>query len=107
MFALDISRFFDERLIHRIELNRELFEQSDCFYSPRSTNASLDDIEEFTPVDPIKGGPGIGFFLLVKGVLDSLPAGLVVEKTDQCEAIENELFAHDAPLPDVLGGDPW
>ena len=69
------------------------------------TYASLDDVVELAPVDPTQSRAAASLLLVVKSALNHLPAGFAAIETHQGKAIENELFADGAPLPDVRDED--
>lgn len=101
MFALNFRRGSDERLVDRVKLDRKLFKQAKRVQRFGEPGAALDDVEKFSPIDPIESRAAAGLFLVVKSALNNLPPRFAVKKADQRKAIENELFAHDAPLPGV------
>jgi hypothetical protein len=105
MCAFDFRGGTHQRLIDRVKVDRELFEQAKSFGRFGGPDAAFENIEEFAPIDPVERCASPSFFLGVKGFLHDLPARLAVKETDKGKAIENELFAHDAPLPGVLEGD--
>lgn len=107
MLALDLSSFSHERLVHRMEFNGELVEKKQSFFGFGGTDTAFDDIVKFAPIDPVEEGSGIGLFLLVESALDTLPSRFAMKEADQCEAIEDELFAHGVPRHGVLVGGPW
>jgi hypothetical protein len=71
----------------------------------RGADATLYDIVKLAPVNPVEKGASPSLFLIVQSFLNDLPARFPVIETDKGKAIEDELFAHGAPLRDVLGGD--
>ena len=107
MFALNFGRCFDERLVHRKEINGKLLKKTKGFCGFGCAYPALDDVEELTPIDPVQNAPGMGLFLLVESRLHDLPAGFPTKKADQGEAIENEFFAHGGPFRDARAGDLW
>ena len=107
MLAFDFRRGLHQSLIHREKLNGKLFEKAKRIPCFGGADASLDDIEKLAPIDPVQDGAATSFFLVVESFLNNLPTGFAVVQTNQGEAIENELFAHGAPLPGVPGEGRW
>ena len=105
MLAFDLGCGLNQRLIHREKIDRQLFQEPKGIHRVGMTYASLDDVVELTPVDPIENRAAASLLLVVKSPLNHLPARFAVVEAHQGKAIENELFAHDAPLPDVRGED--
>src|SRR6266536_256621 len=105
MLAFDFCCGLNQGLIHREKIDRQMFEEAKRIHRLGGTHASLDDVEKFAPVDPTQKRAAASLFLVVKSTLNHLPAGLAVIETHQGKAIENELFAHGAPLPGDRGED--
>jgi hypothetical protein len=80
MGTFDFRRGSNQRLVHWIKLDRELFEQAKRIHSFGRAHASLHDIEEFPPIDPVEDRASAGFFVVVQAFLNDLPAGLRGEK---------------------------
>jgi hypothetical protein len=92
-------------LVDGEEIDRELFQETERVHGLGRSHAPLDDVKKFTPVDPIQDRAGARFFLIVKGALNNLPARFTMIETHQGKTIEDELFAHGAPLLCVRGED--
>jgi len=105
VFAFDFRRGSDQRLVDRKEVDGQLFEKTESIGGPGGANTALDDVVEFAPVEPVEDGAGARFLLIVERLLDDLPAEFSVKETDKGKTIEDELFAHGAPLRGVHGGD--
>ncbi len=105
MLTFDFGGCSNQELVYGKEFDRELFEETERVGCLRRSHAPLDDIEKFAPIDPIQNRAAMSFVLVVKSRLYDLPTGFAVKETDEGKAIENDLFAHGAPLPCVLGED--
>lgn len=103
--AFDFRCGSDQRLVHWKEVDGQLFEETERIHGLRGADAALDDIVKLAPVDPAEDGTRARFVLIVESLLDDLPARFPVKETDEGKAIENELFAHGAPLRGVHGRD--
>ena len=105
MLAFDLGCRLNQRLIHREKIDRQLFQEAKRIHRLGMTYASLDDAVELAPVDPTQNRAAASLLLVVKSALNHLPARFAVIETHEGKAIENELFAHGALLPDVRGED--
>ena len=105
MFALDFCCGSDQGLVHGVELDWQLLKEAKGIHRLGMTYAPLDDVVELAPVDPTQNRAAASLFLVLKSALNHLPAGFAVIETHQGKAIEDELFAHGAPLPGVHGED--
>jgi uncharacterized protein (UPF0332 family) len=70
---LDSSRHADV-----ISLFQKHFEEAERVHRLGSTHAAFDDVQKFTPVDPIQYRAGASLLLVVKSALNDLPAGFAV-----------------------------
>jgi hypothetical protein len=92
-------------VVYRKEFNGQLFKETERILGLGGPDASLYDIVELSPIDPVEDRAVARSILIVESLLHDLPAGFPVKETDEGKTIENELFAHGAPLRGVHGGD--
>lgn len=105
VFAFNLGRCPYHGEVQGYQFQRQLFQSAQGLLRLGRSDPALDDVEEFSPVDPIEECPRVGLLLLVEGRLHALPARFFVKQGNEREAIEYELFAHGAFLPDGRGGD--
>jgi hypothetical protein len=83
-------------LIHQEKVDRQLFQEAKGIHRLVITYASLDDVVELAPVDPIQNREAASLLLVVESALNHMPARLAVIETHHGKAIENELFGSAA-----------
>jgi hypothetical protein len=82
MFALNFRRGSDERPVDRVKLDRKLFKQAKRVQRFGEPGTALNDVEKFSPIDPVKSREGASLFLVVKSALNNLPPRFAVKKAD-------------------------